>query len=66
MSPLREKCPCNPPPNYCQHHALLEEVNQKNSLAAIDKFIEEKQKTTYIVIDPMFQGCDFQRKGWIK
>ena len=48
------------------YNTLLEEVNQKNSLAAIDKFIEEKQKTTYIVIDPMFQGCDFQRKGWIK
>ena len=48
------------------YNTLLEEVNQKNSLAAIDKFIEEKQKTTYIVIDPMFQGCDFQRKGWVK
>ena len=34
------------------YNTLLEEVNQKNSLAAIDKFIEEKQKTTYIVIDP--------------
>ena len=33
---------------------------------AIDDFIAEKQKSTYIVIDPMFQGCDFQRKGWIK
>lgn len=48
------------------YNTLLDEVNQKNSLAAIDKFIEEKQKTTYIVIDPMFQGCDFQRKGWVK
>jgi peptidyl-prolyl cis-trans isomerase SurA len=48
------------------YNTLLEEVNQKNAMAAVDKFIEEKQKTTYIVIDPMFQGCDFQRKGWIK
>ena len=48
------------------YNTLLDEVNQKNALAAIDKFIEEKQKTTYIVIDPLFQGCDFQRKGWIK
>ena len=45
---------------------LLDEVNQKNALEAIDKFIEEKQKSTYIVIDPLFQGCDFQRKGWVK
>ena len=48
------------------YNTLLEEVNQKNSLAAIDKFIEEKQKSTYIVIDPLFRGCDFQREGWIK
>ena len=48
------------------YNTLLEEVHQQNSLAAIDKSTEEKQKTTYIVIDPMFQGCDFQRKGWIK
>ena len=48
------------------YNTLIEEVNNKNAMAAIDKFIEEKQKTTYIVIDPMFQGCDFQRKGWIK
>ena len=48
------------------YNTLIEEVNNRNAQAAIDKFVEEKQKTTYIVIDPMFQGCDFQRKGWIK
>ncbi|MBR6211460.1 MAG: peptidylprolyl isomerase [Bacteroidales bacterium] len=48
------------------YNSLLEEVNQKNSMKAIDKFIEEKQKSTYIVIDPMFQGCEFQRQGWVK
>ncbi len=48
------------------YNSLLDEVNNKNAMAAIDKFVEEKQKTTYIVIDPMFQGCDFQRKGWVK
>ncbi len=48
------------------YNTLLDEVNNKNAMAAIDKFIEEKQKTTYIVIDPMFRGCDFQRSGWIK
>ena len=53
--------------NYQEdYNTLLEEVNQKNAMAAIDKFIAEKQKTTYIVIDPMFRGCDFQRSGWIK
>lgn len=48
------------------YNTLVNEVTNKNAMAAIDKFIEEKQKSTYIVIDPMFQGCEFQRKGWIK
>lgn len=48
------------------YNTLVDELTNKNAMAAIDKFIEEKQKSTYIVIDPMFQGCDFQRKGWIK
>ena len=48
------------------YSTLLGDIDNKNAMKAIDKFIEEKQKTTYIVIDPMFQGCDFERKGWIK
>ena len=48
------------------YNSLIDEVNAKNAQTAIDDFIAEKQKSTYIVIDPMFQGCDFQRKGWIK
>ncbi len=48
------------------YNTLLDEVNNKNAMKAIDKFIEEKQKSTYIVIDPLFRGCDFQREGWIK
>ena len=48
------------------YNSLIDEVNAKNAQKAIDDFIAEKQKSTYIVIDPMFQGCDFQRKGWVK
>jgi len=48
------------------YSALIDEVNNKNAMKAIDEFITEKQKSTYIVIDPLFQGCDFERKGWIK
>lgn len=33
---------------------------------AIDKFLQEKISSTYIVIDPLFHGCDFERKGWVK
>jgi len=48
------------------YNTLIDEVNNKNALKAIDDFIAEKQKSTYIVIDPLFQGCNFQRQGWIK
>ena len=48
------------------YSSLLDEIDAKNSQKAIDKFVEERMKTTYIVIDPMFQGCEFERKGWIK
>ena len=48
------------------YNTLIDEVNNKNALKAIDDFIADKQKSTYIVIDPMFQGCEFQRQGWIK
>ena len=43
---------------------LLEQTKQKKSMEAIDKFLNDKIKTTYIVIDPLFKDCDFERKGW--
>ena len=53
--------------NYQEDYsALVDEVNNKNAMKAIEEFITEKQKSTYIVIDPLFQGCDFERKGWVK
>ena len=53
--------------NYQDDYStLIDEVNNKNAMKAIENFITEKQKSTYIVIDPLFQGCDFERKGWIK
>ena len=33
---------------------------------AIENFIKEKQRVTYIVIDPLFIKCDFEREGWVK
>ncbi len=47
-------------------NVLLEDANRKNSNAAIDQFIAEKQKSTYIVIDPLFKECNFMREGWVK
>ena len=47
-------------------NVLLDDANMKNSNAAIDTFISEKQKSTYIVIDPLFKECNFMREGWVK
>ena len=33
---------------------------------AIDDFINSKIESTYIVIDPMFEDCVFERDGWYK
>ena len=43
---------------------LLEEAKQKLASAAIDNFIDSKIESTYIIIDPLFKDCDFERDGW--
>lgn len=46
------------------YNLLLDQAKQKKSMEAIDEFIKSKIKSTYIVIDPMFSECDFEREGW--
>ena len=43
---------------------LLNLVVQMKQMEAIDKFLDDKIDSTYIVIDPLFGDCDFSRKGW--
>ena len=43
---------------------LLDMVVNKKQNDAIDKFIDDKIKETYIKIDPLFKDCDFSRTGW--
>lgn len=45
---------------------LLNLATNQKAMDAIENFIKEKQETTYIVIDPLFQKCKFQRDGWLK
>lgn len=40
-------------------------LEQKLSAEFIHNWILQKQKTTYIQIDPKWAGCDFQYPGWI-
>ena len=46
------------------YNMLLDQAKQTKSMKAIDEFLESKIKSTYIIIDPMFKDCDFERKGW--
>jgi peptidyl-prolyl cis-trans isomerase SurA len=43
---------------------LADQVRAERQQMEIDKFIDEKIKSTYIVIDPIFADCDFSRSGW--
>ncbi|MBR5562698.1 MAG: peptidylprolyl isomerase [Bacteroidales bacterium] len=43
---------------------LLQQAKNHMSMDAINKFINSKIKTTYIIIDPLFSDCEFEREGW--
>ena len=43
---------------------LLQNARAELQQKAIDDFINEKIKTTYIIIDPLFKDCDFEKEGW--
>jgi peptidyl-prolyl cis-trans isomerase SurA len=43
---------------------LLGDVRAIKQAEAIDQFINDKIKVTYIKIDPLFQDCEFELDGW--
>lgn len=45
---------------------LSQIVRNKRSEEFIDKWIREKQRTTYVRINPAWSDCEFQYPGWIK
>lgn len=46
------------------YNLLLENAKQKASSEAIDRFVNSKIQSTYIVLDPLFKDCSFERDGW--
>ena len=46
------------------YNLMLEQAKQKKSMEAIDDFINSKIRSTYIIIDPLFKDCVFERDGW--
>lgn len=45
---------------------LSQIVRNKRSEEFINKWIREKQRTTYIRINPAWVDCDFQYSGWVR
>lgn len=43
---------------------ILEKVQQQKQMEAVDQFLSDKIKSTYIVLDPMFAECEFSREEW--
>ena len=43
---------------------LLEQVTAMKRMDAIEKFLSDKIKSTYIIIDPLFKDCEFTRPEW--
>lgn len=48
------------------HQRLKSMVTAKRSEEKIQKWIVEKQKNTYVRINPSWRNCDFKYPGWIK
>jgi peptidyl-prolyl cis-trans isomerase SurA len=56
--------PAHPATFSHDYTLLLTQARAELQEKAIDDFIESKIKSTYIVIDPLFGDCDFEREGW--
>jgi peptidyl-prolyl cis-trans isomerase SurA len=56
--------PAHPATFANDYNLMLDNATAKLRQEAINKFIDEKIKTTYIIIDPLFKDCVFEREGW--
>jgi hypothetical protein len=52
-------------PALIEDYTLLLGYAKNNlQMKAINDFIDSKIKSTYIIIDPLFKDCSFERDGW--
>ena len=56
--------PAHPATFNHDYTLLIGQARAELQEKAINEFIESKIKATYIVIDPLFGDCDFEREGW--
>ena len=63
---LEEVVPSHTATYVNDFNVLLDIAKNQQMMNAIENFIKDKQRVTYIVIDPLFVKCDFEREGWVK
>ena len=56
--------PAHPATFSNDYTLLLGQAQSELQQKAVKDFIDSKIKTTYIVIDPLFGDCDFEREAW--
>lgn len=56
--------PAHPATRENDFSLLADQVKTQLENEVIDKFVEEKIKTTYIRIDPIFKDCEFSKPSW--
>ena len=56
--------PAHPATFNNDYTLLLEQAKSELQQKAINDFIDSKISVTYIVIDPIFEDCDFEREAW--
>jgi peptidyl-prolyl cis-trans isomerase SurA len=56
--------PAHPASFTNDYTELQGRVRMQRQMQAIDEFLEQKIKDTYIVIDPMYKDCSFNRDIW--
>ncbi|MBP5625550.1 MAG: peptidylprolyl isomerase [Bacteroidales bacterium] len=61
---LDKVVPAHPASFESDYTELLSLVQNQKTTEAINKFLDEKIDTSYILIDPLFGDCEFTRKGW--
>ena len=56
--------PAHPASFTNDYTELQSRVQNQRQMQAIDDFLEKRIKDTYIVIDPMYKDCPFNREVW--
>ena len=63
---LKSKVPAHKANVRDDYQTLKSILENKKKQEFINNWIVQKQKETYISIDPKWKNCNFQYSGWVK